>query len=301
MKSSPFAPGLAIVVLSLEAGCGRSEEETSSEVLQILAAHRSPDTDPAGEWIGTDERGAWLLHVRMKRPGLWTLSSQPPPASAASQQTSPLPPEVISGDLSNGILTLESPLVGSMRVHVCRFAGEETLVPEESVRFGSGNQEPSGTFFKRMRQRKDFKRLEQFGECSRAPTVDALPAGIWEGVDCPEWAWLKVLPTGATGAFVVRRSQLLGGITTPAHTFAGASWEGDVLTLDTPLFGNSTWCVRHLAGEDWLVPQAEIRAEGGRDLAIREMRFRLANRVTSPHVEPWQLMDGEGLEPLREY
>ena len=274
----------SIGVLLLAGACGReSDDGASSEVLEILEATRSADIDPEGEWISMNGPRARLLSVQKGAIARgWILRSQVLRLKEASEKTGPPQSELVGGELSDGILTLESPLVGSLHLHLCRVAGEEFLVPENGVQVSKGKASKlTGTLFKRIE--------ETIYSEPPVPVVEELPAGVWEGVDCPEWAWLKIVPTGAPDGYVVRRSQLLAG--TPAHTFVGASWEEGVLRLDSPLFDNQGWCVRHVGEEDWLVPMTELRAASGNDHALFGMRFRLANRVTRPRLDPRQLME----------
>src|SRR6185436_15169454 len=103
-----------------------------------------------------------------------------------------------------------------------------------------------------------------------------------EGFDCPEWTWIRVVPTGVPGSYVVRRSLVVDDLAKPMQKYAAAKWEGGVLTLDKPLFGFSSWSLLRSGDEDWLAPKAKSRAEPGAAVALP--RFRLSSRVI--HLGP---------------
>jgi hypothetical protein len=269
-------------------------------VLEILASHRAPDIDPEGVWFDVDGRGAWFLNVaRQADSGHWTLRNEFLRPDRPRAPTSGAEPEVFttSGVLSDGVLSLESPLGRSSRLHLCRFADKELLLPERNVLF-ERDSIPSGMVFQRMFRGPseipsispaiDYEDLRGEGG-SRPSVVEDLPAGTWEGVECPEWAWLDIRSTGAAGEYRVRRSRLRGDDPTPVYDFTRASWKADVLVFDPPLFGHASWRLRHSAEEDMLVPETSISAKN-RD-PVNGMRFRLTNRVTTSQGPRWGQVD----------
>jgi hypothetical protein len=132
------------------------------------------------------------------------------------------------------------------------------------------------------------------------PVLEDLPSGTWEGIECPEWAWLDIRSTGAAGEYRVRRSLLRGDDPTPVYDFTRASWKADVLVFDPPLFGQATWSLRHSAEEDWLVPETSIPAKSTG--LVTGMRFRLTNRVTTSPGPRWGQIDvPDAEEEYRDY
>lgn len=279
---------LAIALLAFGAGCARdSENEASLEVLEILAAHRL-DTDPSGMWVRIDEEGAWMLSVqRQEDSGRWTLRRDQIRSTDARGRVSSEPADVFttSGDLASGILILDSPLDGSTRLHLCRFGGDDFLLPENTVRFENASaRRPRGAAYESIRYDLEFPPVA---------IVESLPAGTWEAVDCPEWTWLEIRPTGADGSYRVRCSRRQGDDPTPVNSFARAIWKEEVLALDSPIFANTSWCLRRFAEEDWLLPRAKNRAEEGDDPEPEGMRFRLVSRATrvEGHILMWDGVD----------
>jgi hypothetical protein len=276
---------LAIGWLALGVGCTRdSEGGASSEVLQILTEHRLA-VEPEGMWLRMDKEDARVLSVRRQDSGRWLLRSERMSSTDALGRVIPEPADVITtaGEMASGILVLESPLDGSTRLHLCRFGADEFLLPENTVRFeGPSARRPGGVFYERI------ERLYP-----ERDVVEALPAGTWEAVDCPEWAWLEVRPTGASGEYWVRCSRRKGDDPTPVNSFARATWEAEVLAIDSPLFGNASWSLRHAKEEDWLVPVARNLAEGGVVAEPTSVRFRLVDRATRPegHIWSWDGVD----------
>jgi len=277
---------LAIALLVLGVGCARdSEEGVSGEVLEVLAKHRLDDVEPEGVWIRTDKEGDWTLRcLRPEGGGRWTLRRKLWGSEEGSEPVSPAPAETLttSGVMAGGILVLDAPLDGSTRLHLCRFDGEEFLLPENAVRFESPSAPPTGVAYRRFEKAETVETLRV-----ERHVVEDLPAGTWEIVDCAEWVWLEIRPTGVPGAYRVRCSRRQGDDPTPLNSFARGTWEADVLALDSPLFDTSTWCLRRLAEEDWLMP-------AGREGHAPEqegMRFRLAGRVTRQEGRIWGGVD----------
>jgi len=281
---------LAIALIALGVGCARdSEEGVSSEVLEILAAHRAANIDPEGEWI--DERGAWILYVaRDPDSGHWILRSEFLRSAMQRDQASDAAPVVFntSGVLSDGVLSLEPPLLGSSRLHLCRFAREELLLPEANVRF-EVDSKPSGMVFKRLDVSKSF------GEFPRT-VIEPFPAGTWVAFDGPEWAWLEIRQTGVGTEHWVRCSRRQYGDVDNEYSLA--TWRADVMELDSPLFGSTAWCLLQVGEEDWLVPAVPGR-EGEEP---RGIRFRLVSRVSrsvGPPTGPMDVPDSDVLYELR--
>lgn len=294
----PCALELA-VVLSLGVGCARSEDRTSSsdegissDVLQILAEHRDPGVEPEGTWICIAEEDAFLLSIhQQENSGRWNLRRRLLSSKRASARTTPAPAELITttGDWVSGVLTLEPALGGSTRLHFCRFDGDEFLLPEDAVRFEDPSApRPKGMVYARQ--------LAGFFRPPDPPVMESLPAGTWEAVEGPGWAWLEIRPTGVSGSLRVRCSQRRGDDPMPVTSFVRATFGAGVLALDSPLFGNSTWYLRRLAEEDWLVQEVKE----GHDSEQERMRFRLAGRVTRQEGRSWN-GSWDGAEPLEEY
>jgi hypothetical protein len=268
---------LAVATLELGAGCGRQSEDVApNEVVEIVAAHRSADIDPGGKWFDLGKSDAWMLHVQQTDAGHWTLHSkslQPAPDGSTRDASFDV---ATSGVLSDGVLSLESPLWGSSRLYLCRFAGQELLLPEKNVQF-VGESIPTGMVFRRLTNQgplDDFPRT----------VLEPLPAGTWEGVGCPEWAWLEIRQTGVDGEHWVRRCRWRGD--DAANGFVRATWGIEGLRLDSPLFGETSWRLRQAGDEVWLVPA------NGSDEEPGTIRFRLANRVArsvGPLVGPMDL------------
>lgn len=288
---------LAIALIALGVGCARDlEDGASNEVLQILAEHRLVEADPEGVWFRVDEEGTWVLRVQHQEDsGRWTLRREHMRSADARRRASSEPPDVIttSGGMESGVLILDSPLEASTRLHLCRFGHDDFLLPEHTVRFESASSpRPEGAVYRRVRRSEPVESFE--GE---RHVVESLPAGTWEAIDCPEWTWLEIRPSGVHGEYRVRRSLRRGDDPTPVNSFARATWEADVLSLDSPLFSNASWRLRRWAEEDWLVPRAENREEEGGSREPAGMRFRLVSLVTRPegHIYTW-----DGVDPPEE-
>ena len=282
-----------MALIALGVGFARDlGEGVSSEVLDVLSEHRLGDVEPEGVWIRSDKEGDWTLRLlRQEGSGRWTLRRKLWRSKEASEHVSPAPAETLttSGIMAGGILVLDSPLDGSTRFHLCRFDGEEFLLPENTVRFENPSvPHPAGVAYHRVRPAEPFESL-----LSGRHVVEDLPAGTWEAVDCPEWAWLEIRPTGVPDAYRVRCSRRQGEDPTPVNSFARATWEAEVLAIDSPFFGNGSWSLRHSKEEDWLVPVAWNHVEEGVVPAPTGMRFRLVNRATrwEGHIWFWDGVD----------
>src|SRR5262245_20736131 len=280
----PMNARFTVVVLAIGAGSGTDPQgSVASEVLEILAAHRAADIDPEGAWI--DERGAWILFVaRDPDSDHWILRGEFLQSAMKRGQTSQAAPVEFntSGELSGGVLSLESPLLGSSRLHLCRFGRKELLLPEANVRF-EVDSIPSGLVFKRL----DGARTS--GEFPRT-VEEPFPAGTWLAVDGPEWAWLEIRQNGVEGQNWVRCCRRQEADVD--NEFSLATWRDDVMELDSPLFGSTAWSLRRVGEWDWLVPAVPGDQES-------RIRFRLVNRASRSVGPPTGYMDIPDQEEIR--
>jgi hypothetical protein len=258
--------GTVELVLALGCACACSREPPPTDAaraLEILAAHHAADIDPEGAWIDYEESGAWILFVaRQPESSRWTVRSE---FLQPVRPGTPLPaPEVFETTAvgSDGVLSLDVPLRGSSRLHPCRFGREEFLLPEVGVRFEGASV--SGRVYRRMAPREESIDFPGTVE-------EPIPAGTWEAVDGPEWAWLEIRQTGVEGRHWLRCSRRRAGDVD--NDYSLAIWRGDVMELDWPLFGSSAWSLRRAGEEYWLVPAVPGEHPSG-------IRFRLVNHVS---------------------
>ena len=89
-------------------------------------------------WLRREKGGAHVLVVRHAEDSRrWTVRSPRPRKKGEPTSAEPADAPIL-GDLVGGILSLESPLHESVRLHLCRFEDEDVLLPENAVRFESG-------------------------------------------------------------------------------------------------------------------------------------------------------------------
>mgnify|MGYP001439695691 CR=1 FL=1 len=139
--------GSAFLALALASGCGESAEEAArraeSEMLAVLVAHHARGMEPGGTWVDAERRE--FLVVSSTTSGRWSVDH------VRSAPDEPLISRVrtfVTGTFADGVLTLDSRLAGTTRLHLCRFRTEEYLLPEGGVRFDDASEtRPAGAVF----------------------------------------------------------------------------------------------------------------------------------------------------------